>query len=623
MDRQGGLGEVVRRDVLLHPTSTERVAAVPHANGRDLWVIGHERDTDVCFVYLLTAQGVVSLPVLSRDGFVHQRVQAIGQLKASPNGRRLALAAGTVNPQQTQGIPSVELLDFDPATGRISNPVVLPPARIASYGVEFSPDGTRLYVTDPFFGALFQYDLTAANIGASVVPIPVAPGQAGSTPSALQLGPDGRIYVALTNTTVQAVSVITEPNSLGTACAYINQGVSLNGRRSALGLPSYVQRDLWHFTLKGKCQNSPIAFAFPASYAPDSVRWDFGDPASGPRNLSSLLAPTHTYSAPGRYLVSLTLSLPGGYISTLRRYVDVFPLPQVNIGRDTSLCPGSRLTLNATTVGATYRWQDGSTTATITTDRTGWYWVDVTSAAGCTTRDSLRIRAAPVPRVRLGADTVLCVGTSVMLQPRLVELGTRYRWQNGVTTSALIVNQPGIYWVEGTNGAGCSTRDSVRVFYLDPPTVYLGRDTTLCSTPEQPFMLDATLPGVRYRWQDGSTGATFTPDRSGRYWVRVSTDFCSATDTILVRLYECRQSVFVPNIITPNGDGKNDALQVTGLGTVPWSLVIYNRWGKQVYETSNYQQNWSADGLADGTYFYLLRHAQSTQQVKGWVEVLR
>ncbi|OWP61575.1 hypothetical protein CDA63_18705 [Hymenobacter amundsenii] len=114
MSRQGGLGEVVRRDMLLHPSSTERVAAVPHANGRDLWVIGHERDTDVCFAYLLTAQGLVSLPVLSRDGFVHRAEQVIGQLKASPNGRRLALAAGTVNPQQIQGVSSIELLILTP-----------------------------------------------------------------------------------------------------------------------------------------------------------------------------------------------------------------------------------------------------------------------------------------------------------------------------------------------------------------------------------------------------------------------------------------------------------------------------------------------------------------------------
>lgn len=54
---------------------------------------------------------------------MHRSVQGIGQFKALPTGRRLALAAGTINPQQTLGAPSVELLDFDPATGRLTNPV--------------------------------------------------------------------------------------------------------------------------------------------------------------------------------------------------------------------------------------------------------------------------------------------------------------------------------------------------------------------------------------------------------------------------------------------------------------------------------------------------------------------
>ncbi|QNP54551.1 gliding motility-associated C-terminal domain-containing protein (plasmid) [Hymenobacter qilianensis] len=414
--------------------------------------------------------------------------------------------------------------------------------------------------------------------------------------------------------------MITEPNRRGGLCAYVDQGVSLGGRQSWHGLPSFMQRDLWYFTGQGTCQGSPYAFTLPITYGADSVRWDFGDPASG-RNQSTSVAPTHVYALPGRYLVTLTLFLPGGYPFAIRRYMAVAPRPVVSLGRDTALCPGQALVLTAAQA-ATYRWQDGSTAATLRAQQPGWYWVEVTNAAGCTTRDSLRLTAAPVPQVRLGADTVLCVGQALTLRPRTREAGTRYRWQDGSTGATLLVNQPGTYWLEGTNAAGCSQRDSLRLFYLTPPTIYLGPDTALCASPEQPFVLDATLPGVRYRWQDGSTAATFTPTQSGTYWVTVSTPVCSATDSIRVRLYDCRQQVFVPNIITPNGDGRNDQLHITGLGTAAWSLSLFSRWGQAVFRTEHYQQDWDAAGLPAGSYYYLLQEPTTHRKLVGWVEVV-
>lgn len=620
MRPQGGLGAVTRQSELVSASSTERVTAVPHANGQALWIIGHERDSDIFFAYLLDKQGLTTQAVQSRGGFVHRQVQVIGQLKASPNGRRLALTAATIDPRQTQGVPSVELLDFDPATGRITNPVLLSPPRLTSYGVEFSPDGTKLYTTDPFWGGLFQYDLTAPDLGASVVQIQ-APG--ATAKYALQSGPDGRIYVAHTGLAAQALGVIAEPNRRGAACAYSDQGIGLGGRQSTQGLPSFMAQDLWHFTVRGTCQQEAISFAFPTIYGADSVRWNFSDAQATNRNTATSLAPTHTYRAAGRYLVTLTLYLPNGHPFVLRRYVDIAPLPRVNLGRDTLLCPGNTLRLDATLAGARYRWQDGSTAAERTLSQAGTYWVDVTSAAGCTARDSLRLGVAPVPCVRLGADTVLCVGQTVTLRPIPAQAGGRYRWQDGSTAATLRVSQPGMYWVEGTNAAGCSQRDSIRVIYLTPPAIHLGRDTTLCKPPEQPFALDATLPGVRYRWQDGSTQRTFTPTQSGTYWVTVSTPVCSATDSIKVRLYGCQQQVFVPNIITPNGDGKNDRLEVIGLDAEAWSLSIFNRWGQSVYATRQYRQEWDAAGLADGVYYYLLSEPTTQRRVKGQVQVTR
>ncbi|WP_083937817.1 T9SS type B sorting domain-containing protein [Hymenobacter aerophilus] len=79
---------------------------------------------------------------------------------------------------------------------------------------------------------------------------------------------------------------------------------------------------------------------------------------------------------------------------------------------------------------------------------------------------------------------------------------------------------------------------------------------------------------------------------------------------------------FIPNIITPNGDGKNDVFRIVGLPVGPWQLRIYSRWGKQVYINENYQQDWNAKELPAGNYFYHLQH-HTQPSIRGWLQVTR
>jgi gliding motility-associated-like protein len=76
----------------------------------------------------------------------------------------------------------------------------------------------------------------------------------------------------------------------------------------------------------------------------------------------------------------------------------------------------------------------------------------------------------------------------------------------------------------------------------------------------------------------------------------------------------------IPNILTPNGDGLNDKLQIKGLVDNQWSLTIYSRWGRQVYTAAAYRQDWDPAGLPAGLYYYLLQHPTG-RAYKGWVEV--
>lgn len=87
------------------------------------------------------------------------------------------------------------------------------------------------------------------------------------------------------------------------------------------------------------------------------------------------------------------------------------------------------------------------------------------------------------------------------------------------------------------------------------------------------------------------------------------------------------KDLFVSTVVTPNGDGKNDFFYVRGIEKFPNSaLFIFNRWGNTVYQSKNYQNNWSANGLSEGTYYYQfdLRNTDGTiKTYKGWVMIIR
>ncbi len=84
----------------------------------------------------------------------------------------------------------------------------------------------------------------------------------------------------------------------------------------------------------------------------------------------------------------------------------------------------------------------------------------------------------------------------------------------------------------------------------------------------------------------------------------------------------------VPNVITPNGDGKNDVFKVEGIELYKENtLSIFNRWGNEVYRSKgNYNNSWSGEGLSEGTYYYVLKvvpKVGETKNITGWITLLR
>lgn len=119
-------------------------------------------------------------------------------------------------------------------------------------------------------------------------------------------------------------------------------------------------------------------------------------------------------------------------------------------------------------------------------------------------------------------------------------------------------------------------------------------------------------------WQ---TTVIYPPDFVGTDQVIVEAQYPNhiARDTIM--LFVNCPSLDIPNLVTPNNDGKNDLFFIADL-PVNSILEVYNRWGREVFKSINYQNDWNSESVADGTYFYLLT-IPTGQQWKGWIQVMK
>jgi len=109
--------------------------------------------------------------------------------------------------------------------------------------------------------------------------------------------------------------------------------------------------------------------------------------------------------------------------------------------------------------------------------------------------------------------------------------------------------------------------------------------------------------------------------------ILMSTDL-AANGGYFTKLAVSGSTLMIPNLYTPNGDGSNDTFQIRGLEFFAENdLVIVNRWGNEVYKATNYKNDWTGEGLNEGTYYYILRVKDSAdagwQVFKGYITLIR
>ncbi|WP_457066317.1 DUF7948 domain-containing protein [Hymenobacter sp. UYAg731] len=308
----------------------------------------------------------------------------------------------------------------------------------------------------------------------------------------------------------------------------------------------------------------------------------------------------------------------------------VIPL-RASIAPPDSSCAPYRVVFNNTSVGGRrYRWSfgdgnaaDTARTPTHTYASPGTYRVrllasrdPVAACLGAGTLDSatVLVRVLPRPAAVLPPAIGLCAGSSVTLAA-VPGPGYTYHWNTGATSRTIVAQNTGNYRVIVNNGA-CAIRDSVQVSVTSAPR--LSADTSACTNDGIELRVAAGA-GSTFRWNTGQTTDRITARSSGLYTVEVHTGSCITMKQTQVNL---RRLALRPNIITPNNDGSNDTFVPTPLlqGT---RLQVFNRWGRPVFSTDNYQNDWGA-GQAPGIYYYLLANEQLCEsRLKGWLEVVR
>lgn len=246
------------------------------------------------------------------------------------------------------------------------------------------------------------------------------------------------------------------------------------------------------------------------------------------------------------------------------------------------------------------------------------YFVVQTEEGCSSTPMAVALDVVPLPlNVLLQAPDEVCAGTPLSIGISSGQGALTGSWQTptgpyvGLTIevqqSALI--NGGIYTVVPAIGPCLADTLTARIVVLVPMALDLGADTVFCGGAS--FVLRVPEGFTSPIWNTGASGAVITTNVPGTYTVNAwDLQGCAVTDAITLDTLAC--GVFVPNVITPNGDGVNDAWYIDGGGFLHASALIFNRWGQKVYEGDpigrpfvGKDQN-TGEPLPDGTYFYVL-----------------
>jgi gliding motility-associated-like protein len=346
--------------------------------------------------------------------------------------------------------------------------------------------------------------------------------------------------------------------------------------------------------------------------------WDFGD---GSTSIEQQPAP-HSYAEPGKYTVSsVVLGNNGCWSDTNRQLIIVGSIPMVGFETPDSLCAGSPLNLsdtssvlfgtinkwNWTINGVSFDWQypPPQPTTTVQKIQVG---LSVKTLEGCESEViSKTVRVIPKPAISIPASSNLCAGDTLKLTGvSLVQENPVISWHwlpgNGMAEENIyrfISAIAGDFLIEltGTGENGCTSDAGIHTASFEQTNADAGRDTVVADN--QPVQLNGT-GGPILSWSPANGlnnpligNPVATIERPISYILTASTlSGCSTTDTIHIKVYKGPQ-VYIPNVFSPNADGRNDQFRFVAVGMRKMHFFrIYNRLGQLVHDSTD-QSGWN------------------------------
>jgi len=316
--------------------------------------------------------------------------------------------------------------------------------------------------------------------------------------------------------------------------------------------------------------------------------------------------------------------------------ITVVPKPEVNLGNDTIICGFGIVTIDAGSnlPNSTYSWNTGNTTQFQQTNMTGDFIATVTYNNGnilCSNSDSIHIDQYDMADVDFGNDTCILDGITLHAGNAGHNPPFLYLWNDGSTGESIDISESGTYSVTVTIDANspCVAEDEIQISVYD--TDFLGEDQEFCNFEEiivnVPY--DNSSITHTYQWnfdgEDLMISDYFFAQKNisfGDHIIKVMVDN-GCEDEVNLKSNDCQ--IEIPNIITPNGDGSNDKFVIDGLEFFPnTQVIIYNRWGKKVFESLNYQNDWGNSSISDGVYYYVVYISAGTEkEYRGTLTVMK
>jgi len=460
-------------------------------------------------------------------------------------------------------------------------------------------------------------------------------GLSPSTPHTVYYTKDGTAVTPYTLTS-NAQGIITINNL--TAGVYndikVKRGICISNAMGPLTLVDPPLNAAFDYVIHYGCTSDTIVFTNQSNGGGPSYKyvWSFGDGSQ-----DTVANPSHVYMQQALYNVTLVAS---NLIcaDTQTKSIDIrHPLiASFTVSKD-SVCQQSQsitFTSTSTATGPHQTWDfgDGSAADTNLTAQHNYQHAGVYTVAlyvsdfvPCQDTAYHTIVVDSIPYVNFTtSDSALCIGQGITFIPDVLTIGnTGLRWDFGdgtVTPNANPANHAydsaRTYTVKLTSFYRiCPDTSITKDVVIKPfPRIYLGPDTVMCPNAAPLVIYDrqnAIDPAATWLWNTGETTNHITVNQPGQYAATVSLNGCSTSDSVEVRK-DCY--IDIPNSFTPNNDGNNDYFfprQLLSRSVTTFHLVIYNRWGQTIFETSSIDgRGWDGKfndkDQPEGVYVYLI-----------------